>query len=258
MRGDWTRALRLEAPRPHDIQPADLAIAVCAFLVIPSVFYTLFTALEPSAATQPTSGPDGEVSLQVRTLAGVVGNLCAIAVLLLVGHRCFSGGLWGWGLTLAGIPMQIVRAVAVYIAVWPACFLILQVMTLILTIAGFELQAHTMIETLLDDSTPRCVAGSAIAAAVVLAPIVEELLFRGLLLPAMGRWLRSQWLGIIASAAVFGLIHLPLYQNVASLMLLGLVLGYVYVKSGSLTLVILVHAVFNAKTIVWLLLGARP
>jgi hypothetical protein len=151
--------------------------------------------------------------------------------------------------------MQLARSVVVYIAVWPACVAILHGMSLLLTELGVPLQTHETITTLLDETTSAWAAGVAITSAVILAPIAEELLFRGLLLPALSRWSGSQWIGILASGLMFGLIHMPLYQNVASLMLFGVVLGYIYVKSGSLTLAILVHAVFNAKTIAWLLIG---
>lgn len=251
--------MRLHARWEHDIQLADLAVAACAFLVVPALFYELFAAVVPSTASQPASQPAIDTVMgPTQALSGVGGSLCNIAILLLVGQRCFPGGLRGWGLTLTSFPMQIVRAVAVYIAVWPACLVILQGMCLVLTRYGIPLESHTTITTLLDDAAPGWIVASAIAGAVILAPIVEELLFRGLLLPALSRQLGSQWLGILVSGAAFGLIHWPLYQNVASLMLFGVVLGYVYVRSGSLTLAILIHAVFNAKTIAWLLIGASP
>ncbi len=259
LRGGWARALHLGAPRQHDIQPADLGLAICAFWILPSLFYTLLATLGPASASQSASQPAVQiVAGPTQTLLGLGGSLCNIAILLALGHRCFRGGLRGWGLTLTSFPMQIVRSVAVYIAVWPACVVMLHGMRFLLTEFGVQLESHATITTLLDETTPAWAVYSAIASAVILAPVAEELLFRGLLLPAISRWSGSQWMGIIASGFMFGLIHMPLYQNVASLMLFGVVLGYVYVKSGSLTLVILVHAVFNAKTISWLLIGITP
>lgn len=93
---------------------------------------------------------------------------------------------------------------------------------------------------------------------IVLAPLLEETLFRGLLYPAIrdatGGGRRGVWVGILASAALFALVH---DSTFATLPLFGLaiVLAWVFEKTDSLATVILGHAFFNASSMVPLLVG---
>lgn len=80
--------------------------------------------------------------------------------------------------------------------------------------------------------------------AVIIAPLTEELLFRGLILRGLlGRW--RPWAAVVTSALLFALMHLnPAQMPVA--FLLGLVLGWAYVRTRSLGLCMLGHAINNA------------
>lgn len=91
-------------------------------------------------------------------------------------------------------------------------------------------------------------------AAVLVAPVAEELFFRGLLLQTIWRYLGHGWLAIVVSAVAFGLIHREQPQDVLPLVTMGVVLGYVRVRYRSLTACILIHALFNARTMVFVLL----
>ncbi|HUR58448.1 MAG TPA: glutamate-5-semialdehyde dehydrogenase [Opitutaceae bacterium] len=94
-------------------------------------------------------------------------------------------------------------------------------------------------------SIARLVTGSwqGVALAVIIAPLTEEFLFRGLILRGLiGRW--KPWAAIVISALLFALIHLnPAQMPVA--FLLGLVLGWIYVHTRSLGLCMIGHAVNN-------------
>jgi membrane protease YdiL (CAAX protease family)/Flp pilus assembly protein TadD len=77
----------------------------------------------------------------------------------------------------------------------------------------------------------------------LVAPTAEEILFRGLLFGAIGRWLSGPWT-IVVTAAVFALAHLqPIYF--LPLFGVGLVLGWARQKSGGLALPIALHCVNN-------------
>ncbi len=82
--------------------------------------------------------------------------------------------------------------------------------------------------------------------AVVVAPITEELVFRGLILRGfLGRWRPA--LAITVSAFLFGVMHMNFAQFPVAF-LLGLVLGWVYVRTRSLGLCMAGHALNNAST----------
>jgi len=82
----------------------------------------------------------------------------------------------------------------------------------------------------------------------VFAPIAEEVVFRGVLLPA----LQARWgvvAGVIGSAAVFAAMHVSLYAFVP-IGLFGLILAWLYVKTENLAVPILAHALFNSVGII--------
>ncbi|GAB3784167.1 CPBP family intramembrane glutamic endopeptidase [Dyella agri] len=81
-----------------------------------------------------------------------------------------------------------------------------------------------------------------------IGPLVEELLFRGVLLSALLRRLRTAW-AVLASAALFALVHLPdlrwLWYALPNLALLGVVLAWLRLRSGSLWPAVIAHACNN-------------
>ncbi len=77
----------------------------------------------------------------------------------------------------------------------------------------------------------------------VLAPMLEEALFRGILLKGLLRNY-SPAVAIGQSAFLFGLIHLNPAQSAAA-MLTGLLLGWLYYRTRSLALCISFHAINN-------------
>ena len=83
---------------------------------------------------------------------------------------------------------------------------------------------------------------------VLVAPVVEELLFRGALLRALQRRF-SLPLAVFISAAVFAGVHVVgdpgSYYVVPGLMLLGLVSGYEAARRGDLSRSVLLHVGFN-------------
>ena len=82
--------------------------------------------------------------------------------------------------------------------------------------------------------------------AVVLAPLFEETIFRGVLLPVAARQLGAGW-GVLISAAVFAVAHLSLGE-LLPLLVLGLGLGWLRWSGGRLGSCVLLHALWNGLT----------
>jgi membrane protease YdiL (CAAX protease family) len=78
---------------------------------------------------------------------------------------------------------------------------------------------------------------------VLLAPLVEELLFRGFIYTKL-RNSRKASSSIIISAAIFAGFHLE-PEIFLPLFILGCIIGYIYEKSGSLWVPILFHLINN-------------
>lgn len=87
--------------------------------------------------------------------------------------------------------------------------------------------------------------------ATLLAPLFEETLFRGVLLPVVGRRLGGTG-AVLISAAVFALAHLSLGELVP-LFLLGCGLGWLRWSSGRLASPVLMHSLWNGLTLLNLL-----
>ena len=83
---------------------------------------------------------------------------------------------------------------------------------------------------------------------VILAPVMEEVLFRGILLEAV-RSKYSSGRAIVVSALMFGVIHF-IPQQVVNAFVIGLILGFIYVRTDSLWPVIIIHALNNAMAYV--------
>ena len=84
-------------------------------------------------------------------------------------------------------------------------------------------------------------------AAVVVAPIAEEVIFRGYLYPVVKRF-TDRWFASIFTGVFFGVIHFNL-MALPMLALMGVVLAVLYEKSGSLWVPIGCHAAFNGTSI---------
>ena len=81
----------------------------------------------------------------------------------------------------------------------------------------------------------------------VLAPILEEMIFRGVLLRAfLNRY--PKWPAIAISALFFGFAHLNIYQFALAFPM-GLLLGWLFERSRSLIPCITLHATFNGSTL---------
>lgn len=100
-----------------------------------------------------------------------------------------------------------------------------------------------------------------IASAVVVAPIAEELFFRGVLFRGLLGPLGA-WPAIGTSALLFGLAHYEpgnLQGSLYALLVLaslGMYLAWAYNRRGTLLVPILMHSTFNGLAVVGILLGA--
>ncbi len=86
----------------------------------------------------------------------------------------------------------------------------------------------------------------------VLAPVFEETLFRGFFLTSLTRYFPT-WSAIALSGSLFAIAHLNV-ADILPLSVLGMVLGYVYLRSGNLLASMLLHGIWNSASFLGLLL----
>ena len=88
-----------------------------------------------------------------------------------------------------------------------------------------------------------------ILSAIIVAPIVEEMFYRHVLLRLFLRTYRSPLLAILYSAILFTLLHGQILIGpifIVPYLTSGIVLGYLYYKSNSIWFCILMHSLSNA------------
>jgi len=117
---------------------------------------------------------------------------------------------------------------------------------------------HGLLEVMQGVESPVALA-ILLVTTIVVAPVLEELVFRGFLQSGLYGLLgpNRRWLIIFVAAAVFAPIHLgaATWHALPALFVLAVVLGYLYERSGSLLPPIIAHLGFNALNVGLVLLA---
>jgi len=212
--------------------------------LLPVAFiFAAFSLLVVSSLMAPAA-PDRE--LAASDLVMNIGFQITIAAMMLV-YMSRRTALADWlGLRWPSWPRVFLIAPASVLGMW-LVFGVLQA-------CGYmrwmeSLGAETMQESvkLLQTTEDPAVLWLMAFAAVVVAPLCEELLFRGFLYPVAKKF-TGPWLAACSSALFFAAAHGNL-TALLPLFLFGLLLVWIYEKTGSLWAPIAVHLCFNSATV---------
>ncbi|MHC4084862.1 MAG: lysostaphin resistance A-like protein [Planctomycetota bacterium] len=195
-----------------------------------------------------------------------VGAIVVMVVIIFLVRASFARRLKGFGLNVRSVHKDFFAAFLNLLSVWP---LIMAALTITMQIGIFffgpeyQISQHEQLK-LIKNYPQLQLKISIFVVAVVIAPVLEEMIFRGLIQTVIRSFFESRdsklktrsriWLPIFISAGLFSMVH----GNVPHwpvLFLLGVCMGYAYEKSGSLLRPIFIHAFFNAIPVTFLLLG---
>lgn len=254
----WRGCLRPDAlsagpSRRVGLVPADLLVALGLLVLGPSLVAYFMPVAQPA---EGAADSDVLASASRILLAQASGQGLPVLYLL------WRAGSAPRGLRLIGvIPTRPGRdlgwGVLGFLAAVPLVFATIQAAVILGEQFGQEapVLAHDMLKMLVDsDST----LGSALIAvsAILVAPILEEAIFRGIVQSVMVEVAgeAKRWSIVIIAALVFAMIHANTatwenWQALPGLFVLGLVLGWLYERSGSLWPSIVVHMGFNTLNI---------
>jgi len=83
--------------------------------------------------------------------------------------------------------------------------------------------------------------------AVIVAPVCEEVVFRGYLYPVLKKF-SGMWIGLLVSALIFSAAH-GSFVALLPLFIFGVVLAFLYEWTGSIWAPIAAHLLFNGATV---------
>jgi len=193
--------------------------------------------------------PEWQIAF-VNNLILILGSTATIVLALLLVRKTFARRLKGFGLNLKTIPGDLGIAILNLLAVWPALLaMIILTSSLGKLLFGpdFHIRQHEELK-LVTQHPQLSLRLLIIIAAVVVVPVLEEILFRGMFQSLIRSYTDRPWLSVAVSSALFASAHQN-PQHWPALFALAICLGYAYEKSGSLFRPIFIHCLFNAVNI---------
>ena len=94
--------------------------------------------------------------------------------------------------------------------------------------------------------------GTIIITACIIAPITEELIFRGMMYPLLKKGMGVLW-GCVISSLIFSFIHYNIL-SFSVLFVFSCCLTYIYERSNSIIVPVVSHSIFNGIMIILILL----
>ncbi len=166
----------------------------------------------------------------------------------------FTDGWKGMGIDFLTARRDIKRAASVLVQIWPVITVVMMAVAYLvprLTDGKIEMPKHPLLDYL--------GSGWSIVLifflAVVIAPLLEELVFRGFVQTKLGDNLQTRWGAIIMTSVFFAMVHGGgLWMHWPGLFIFSLAVGYVYEKSGSLLQPLFMHSLFNCVNLVFSLI----
>ncbi|MDO8536105.1 MAG: CPBP family intramembrane metalloprotease [Candidatus Omnitrophota bacterium] len=150
------------------------------------------------------------------------------------------------GISLKDYVKNIFYGVIGYVAIVPILILIVAVTAAILNVTKYVPQRQPVVELFLKENGVAFLTFSSLFAAIV-GPIIEELFFRGFMYGALKKYIGITW-AMVASACLFAALHAHVV-GFFPIMALGLLLAYLYEKTGTLVSSITVHMIHNLSMV---------
>ena len=231
-------AIRRLKHTPFSTAHVQVAMTVTLFFALTAAFQTPEEAAPPEAALVL-----GSVLYAAMTAAAILFCLFFSRVSF---RRAFLGRR-GSGWHAAG------KGLLYGVAAIPLVLLISMCVNTALEALGYEPQQQAVFDWLTDDTISLGTRLFLAASAVVIAPVAEELLFRGILFSALLRK-RPFIFAALLSGAYFALVHLHA-PSFLPLLALSVAFSAGYASTGSIITPITMHMLFNLSSLVFYFSG---
>ena len=249
---DWRARVQELCERPLSLRFSLSYIALACFLWVSGVFASLLYDTFSSAFFGSAGTDDGTGAL----LHGLFFQVFGLA--FLAGYLRLKNISWarafGAGADSMALPRQAGAAVITYLAAQPGLLVAGLAGRFILWRMGHKPELQDIVNLLAEGLPWPTLAGMFILI-VVIAPLFEESLFRGIILPLLARRLGIAP-AIALASFLFAVAHLH-QDSFLQLFALATVLSLAYVATGSLLVPIVMHAIFNSVSLLllWAAMG---
>jgi membrane protease YdiL (CAAX protease family) len=235
---------RLHPQEPPRVLLVAMGFGLMAWAACPLIFSIIHYLIQQNQHKAPTT----QLSDTETVLFSGLMELIILATILTTTLLTRPDGLRLIGFNASRIPFGVVLGIAGIAIALPMIFLVNGITEFTLDYFNKTHPAHQLLEVLKSNPPPWLSATDALAAGL-LAPMTEEMFFRGLLQTLFRYIFNYSWLAILASATLFAFVH-PWYTW-PQIFVLGLCLGYAYERTGNLWMSITMHGSFNLLSI-WL------
>lgn len=171
-----------------------------------------------------------------------VMNSVGISVILYFVIKKYGQNIKDLGLSLVKWPKSISSAVVGYMTLVPILILIMVATLYVVKLLGYEPPVQPIVEVFMKEKETAVLLMSTLFAAIF-GPIAEEIFFRGFMYPAVKKKL-GIFGAVMVTSTIFAFLHAHLV-GFLPIMALGVLLAYLYEKTGSLVSSMVVHVIHN-------------
>ena len=184
--------------------------------------------------------------LKIISVVLTTSTLPLIQILIIthLARRSNFSLLDAFGIKAGEIWLSIKQGLVIYLAALPVIVFYSMIYVTIIKYLGYPTEeSQEIIKTILDPNLSSGGQIYLIIVAIALAPLAEELVFRGVLIPALLKKIRPS-LAITAVSLLFAAIHCHV-PALAPLFLIATAFSIGYLYSGSIIVPIVMHSIFN-------------
>jgi len=255
----WTRSLLMQFPvRPMPaLRGLDIVALICVFMALASATGTLIVLLNGGTFDAPA------LMLLNLAIVAAVGSIVVALAVHLARHRAGGNhgslGLWPfWKLSALTPPRSIAKDIGLGILAYVMTAWMLVVIILFNTALvewfGKTPDQHELVRIIGQGQDPWVLLGISMSATLG-AAFFEELFFRGMLYNVMRRHLGGA-AGALLAAFIFSIAH-GIWAQVLGLWFLGLVMTWLYDRTGRLVASMTFHFMNNFVALMAMLLSQR-
>lgn len=175
-------------------------------------------------------------------------NVLICACVLYIVCIQYRQSITSLGLSAANLFVNIKQGIKRYLITLPLIMLAGFIINLISGYFGQNPEMQDVVRWVLEEKS-LFVLVSLIFFGIVIAPVIEEIMFRGFLQPALKNFFGGRY-AIVLSASLFAGVHMDIFAFF-QIFILGMLLGYLYEKTQTLVASIIVHVLHNSLTLVF-------